>query len=500
MLDSTRTSSMVAAPTQLVTRFLGFVTTIVLARALTVGEFGIYNLLMGATALFTLFTSCGLADSLQRFVPEYLRARQYGRLLKTFFFSQVFRAASGVVLVALLIGLFDFYAPSLKLEDFRLAFILFCVSYWVFGQVDHLRTTYWGLMMQPYAAIGDAAHHAIRLVITVVLLFGLGGAITSVFVSELIAAVIICITMWLIFIFKVYRPLKPLVEGHSTIERRRVARFSLLSASAIPGAFIFGYGLDYLVVGAMAATDDLGVYSLASRAITMMLVFSPQILLANVMRPVFYQRYYAAEDKRTELNRMFNSIAVLIAAVVLPLLALVGVQAERLLVLVFGSDFALSAPIFLVLAGFQIFVVVERPSDLALQAVEKVQARLYAQIFAVYNVVAAILLMRAIGLMGVALATGSAYMAKCVMWYLMARHWAEVRVRWAPLAKIAVNTVVAGGVAYGVGRVGGSAWWAVASVIAGVAVYIGMARVNGFLDDSEKALVNRFVKRRVFRV
>jgi O-antigen/teichoic acid export membrane protein len=197
---------------------------------------------------------------------------------------------------------------------------------------------------------------------------------------------------------------------------------------------------------------------------------------------------------------MFNSLVVLIASIVMPLLALAGVQAKSLLVLVFGSDFAASTPVFLVLAAANVFAVVELPCDLVLQAVEKVQARLCTQVFAIYNIVAAVLLMRTIGIMGVALATGSAYVATCVMWYLLARHWSGIRIRWGGLLRIAANTAVATSVAYWVGRLGESPLWAVASVVVGLGVYLAMSRVNNFLDEDEKALANRFLRRQVFRV
>lgn len=500
LLDSTRSGFLVAGPTQLAARVIGFATTIILARQLSVGDFGVYNLLFGASAILGLFTNAGLASSLQRFVPEYFRSRQYARLLKTFFFSQAFRAVTGVVLVALLVGLFDYYAPLLKLDDHRFTFVIFCLNYLAFCQVEFLQIVFQGMLMQVWAAFGDAVRMAARLVFIVILLAVVGSTLTTVFYAELMASVLICIVMWMLFLAKGYRPLKPLIEEPSTIERRRVARFSLWSAATIPGTFIFGYGSDYFVVSAMAASDQLGVYSLASRAITMLMLVAPSHLLQNVIRPVFYQRYYSVDDRNAELNRMFNSLVVLIASIVMPLLALAGVQAKSLLVLVFGSDFAASTPVFLVLAAANVFAVVELPCDLVLQAVEKVQARLCTQVFAIYNIVAAVLLMRTIGIMGVALATGSAYVATCVMWYLLARHWSGIRIRWGGLLRIAANTAVATSVAYWVGRLGESPLWAVASVVVGLGVYLAMSRVNNFLDEDEKALANRFLRRQVFRV
>ena len=101
-------------------------------------------------------------------------------------------------------------------------------------------------------------------------------------------------------------------------------------------------------------------------------------------------------------------MVTLIAAVLFPTVVLAAIEADRILPFVFGSHFAAATPIFVLFVAFSVFNILELPSDLVLQALEMVQARLYAQVFAIYNIVAAILLLPVWGLMGVAFATGSA--------------------------------------------------------------------------------------------
>ncbi len=140
------------------------------------------------------------------------------------------------------------------------------------------------------------------------------------------------------------------------------------------------------------------------------------------------------------------------------------------------------------------------PSDLVLQAVEKVQARLYAQVFAIYNIIAAILLMKYYGILGVAYATGSALMFKCVFYYYMARRYTSIAICWGSLFRISANSVFAGAALLIVKSLGDSNWYLFGSLAVGGMTYIVMTIVNNFMDSNEKDLVNKLLKRRVFSV
>lgn len=499
LLHSARTGSVVVAGGHLVGRLLGLLTTVILARYLSVAEFGIYNLLIGAALILGVFTDTGLGSSLQRFVPEYMRTQQHSRLFRTFFFAQGYRAVSGIVVSVVLIACFPLYASHLNLDDYFVAVVLFLVGYVVSCQLVFLQVTFNGMLKQVLASLTDVLYTALRLlgVLVVVLL---GARLINVFIAELSAAVLVCATMWSLFMTRAYRPLRPKHGWDEPLERRRLARYSLLNAATMPGSFIFSYSSDYLVIGAMASATQLGIYSLASRASQMLMLAMPANLLQNVMRPVFYHRYYSVQEKEAELQRMFRFMVVFFASVLFPTVTLACIEADRILPFVFGSDFAAATPIFVLMMGFTIFTIVDLPSDLVLQATEMVQARVYAQGFAVYNIFAAVLLLPVWGLMGVAFATGTAGILRSLTWFFMARRYSRISLPAWSLVKIVTNSAVAAVAAYLVGLVGQAVVWAFVAVIVGLLAYMGMSIVNVCFNEDERKIVNRFAKRRVFRV
>jgi len=501
LVESSRKSSIYVVSAQIGCRAVAMIATVILARNLSVADYGVYNLFLGSILIFSFFTNLGVAGSLQRFLSEYARLGKIGSFFRTFFFSIVYRAVSGIVVFVIAILIFDRFAIYLDISEYKSVFILFCLGTYSLFQIDFLQIALNSLFLHGYSNLGQLVFQTLRTTLIVIFLVFLGGGLSEVFAGEIIAYGVGAILFWSIFYQKVYKPKQEkLREDRAGIEWKRFLRFSAYNAATIPGGFLFNRAMDYFVVAAMATTSQLGVYALGARASGMLLSIMPQSLLQTVVRPVFYHRYYSVEEKNVELNRMFRSLVVLIAAVLFPVLMLVSVHAESILIFVFNAKFAESTPVFLMFLAFSVFTILELPSDLVLQAIEKVQARLYAQVFAVYNLVAAIALMPKFGLLGVAFATGSALMCKCMFWYVMARYYAGISICWGALLKIGINAAVATGVAYLVGRFGDSWMWVSLSLIIGAIIYLAMSLVNQFFDDREKELVNRFCKRQIFKV
>ena len=501
ILESSRKSSIIVAPARIVAQILGVIVTVLLARNLTVEGYGIFNLFLGAILVFSFLTNLGLAGSLQRFLSEYARLEKFRLFFRTFFFSMSYRMISGVVVFMSAALFFNSFSGYFKVSGYKFEFALFCLGTYALFQIDYLVIAFNALFLHVYSALAQLTYLVLRLALIAVALLTLRGGLTGVFVAELLAYGFGAILFWFFFLRKAYGPRREKARnGREGIEWNRFLRFSAYNAAIIPGNILFSNAMDYFVVAVMATTNQLGIYALGSRASQMLLSIMPQNLLQTVVRPAFYHRYCSVEEKNIELNRMFRSLVIIIAACLFPVLALVVVQAEHILTFFFKSKFSESSPIFVLLLSFSVFTIFELPGDLVLQAIEKVQARFYAQIFAVYNLVAAVLLMPQYGVLGVAFATGSALMGKCLFFYVMARYYTGITVCWNALLRIGVNTAIAATATYWVGCLGASPAWMFASLVAGAVVYVGMCLVNNFLNDDEKELVNRFCKRRVFNV
>ncbi|NOX08326.1 MAG: oligosaccharide flippase family protein [Gammaproteobacteria bacterium] len=500
LIEKTRRSTLFVVPSQIVIKVVGLLYVILVARFLSVEDYGVYNFFIGTIIVFSFFCNLGLGSSLQRFIPEYSQQKQSGRILKTIIFSHVFRAVLSIITFIVAAIWFDNWSESFNMQDQYDQFIIFAVGAFFLYQIEFAQIELNSLFMHASSSLVQAFYAILKLVLAYTV-FELGFELSGLFMAEAASYLAGTLLFSYILVTRVYAKYsKEQNDKEKNIEYKRIGRYSGINALAIPGGILYSHSMDYFVVAALANPYQLGLYALASRAARMLLSILPQNIMQGIIRPAFYHRYYAAKDKNAELERLFQSLIKLNAAFLFPALLLVGIVGEPLIAMLFGDKFIESTNIFLMFLVFNFFVVLEVPSDLVLQAIEKVEVRLYAQIFAVYNIVAAIFLMRHYGVIGVAFATGTALMFKCLFFYYMANRYTGISLCWGALMKIIVNVLVSGVATYMFMALGDSTVYFVGALLIGLLTYGLMTFINNFMDDYEKGLVNKLCKRRLFNV
>jgi len=487
-------------PAQMVIKALGIIYVIILARGLSVESYGVYNFVIGSLVVFSYFCNFGLGSSLQRFLPEYSKLEQTSKVIRTIIFAHSFRFVLSVLVLLVANFSFDLWSEKFNISDRGEEFLLFSVGAFILFQIEFLQIEFNAIFMHGISSLMQVLYTIFK-VLLVGVVFASGYGLVEVLISEAVAFMIgLFFGAYFMFKWVIAPGYSKLKESSENLEYKRIGRYSGYNALVMPGGILYSHSMDFFVIAAMANPYDLGLYALASRVSKMITSIMPQNILQSVIRPAFYHHYFSVEDKNKELEKMLNSLVRLISAFLFPTVALVLITAVPLITIIFGAEYKAAVSVFMVLVVFMLFTVLEFPSDMVLQAIEKVQARLYAQIFAVYNVVAAIILMNMYGIIGVAIATGTALMFKCLFFYYMANYYTGIKIDLVSLFKIAINTAVSALAAYAVIYFGETLIYFLLSLMVGAAVYILMTYLNNFMNNNEKALVNSFVKRRVFNV
>jgi O-antigen/teichoic acid export membrane protein len=501
LLAKTRRGVFYVLPTQVAIKIIGLVYVVLLARSLTVETYGIYNFVIGALMVFSYLCNFGVASSLQRFLPEYAKLERYALLLKSMLAAHAFRATLSILVLFLANITFTSWADTFNISEFRIEFVIFSLGAFILFQLEYLQTEFSSLFHHAISSFVQLVYSVLKLVGVIFVLY-YGAGLLGVLIAEALAYLLAFIIAVYYFITRLYVPFKKQFDVRTAerLEYRRLGRYSGYNALVTPGGILYSHSADYFVIAAMASPLELGLYALASRASKMLTSIMPQNVLQSVLRPTIYYHCYSVDDQRAALHRIFRSLVVLIALFIVPVVALMLATAGPVIEHVFGSNYVAATSVFLVLVVFSIFTLLEFPSDMVLQVIEKVEIRAYAQIFAVYNLGAAILLLPGYGIMGVAVATGSALMFKCLFFFYMAKYYTRISLDWPALLKIAINSTVSGLTAYGVILYSDSVLFLVFALMAGGAVYLVLSYVNNPMNQYEKQLVNDFAKRRVFNV
>lgn len=501
LFEKSRRSTAFVLPTSIVTKLFGILYVLLLTRSLSVDQYGTYNFFIGLITVFAFLCNFGLQSTLQRFIPRYSAEFEWKRLLKLIYFAHGFRFVLSVFFLFLAYFFYKNWAVEFGVEAYKDEYTVFAIGAFMLFQVLYFSTEFNALMMHGTTSLIELAMSALKLLIVYgVLSSGMG--LVWVFWGEMSAYTIALLFAVYSFFLNVYKPSRQhILNGPAdSVEYRRLFRYTSYNAIVAPGAIMFSHSMDVFIIAALAGQHEVGLYALASRASQMLISVMPHTILQGVIRTVFYHQYSLSDNSDAQLSTMFQSILVLAACIIFPVLLVSGVVSEPLIVHVFGEKYSEAVMVFVVLLVFNIFTILDLPANLVLQSIEKVEVLLYAQVFAVYNVVAAILLMPHYGLLGVAFATGSALMFKCLYLYIMVYRYTRIKITWVPLLKVSINSIIAAFAAY---FVIGSSMQLIDLMLAlsfSIVCYLVMSYFNNFMDDFTKVLINRFLKKEVFKV
>jgi len=223
----------------------------------------------------------------------------------------------------------------------------------------------------------------------------------------------------------------------------------------------------------------------------------PDYVLVDVIRPAFFTRYAGASDTAV-LGKMFNLLTKLAAFFFFPFAVGVLVLGDKMTIYVFGAKYLDSLVTLWIVVLFAASNVFMTSTGLVLQSTEKVQVQLYSKIFAVYNLVADLLVVRPFGVVGVALATGSAVLLKNLFCYYYAKKHGSLRVDWKGLSAILANSALMGLALYPLRHLATSLPWFLLVTLLGLVVYGLLAFVNKGFSEEERALLNKVSGKRVF--
>ncbi len=500
LLEKSRRSTIFVLPAQMITKGFGILYVLLLARGLSVEQYGTYNFFIGLITIFAFLCNFGVGSTLQRFIPKYAATSQWHRLFKLIYFAHSFRLILSLLVLLMAYIFYPYWAVKFGVENYINEYTAFAIGAFFLFQIMYFNTEFNALMMHGTTSMTEIITSGLKLVV-VYCVINLSLGLPWIFVAEMSAYAMGLVFAIYSFIVHVYKPSKQYTnKGSKLVEYKRLFRYTSYNAVVAPGAIMFSHSMDVFIISAMASQYQLGLYALASRASRMLVSIMPHNVLQGVIRPVFYHQFSNTNESSKQLNLMFQSLLVLASSVVFPVLLVVWVVSEPLIMHVFGEKYLEAVTVFVVLLMFNFFSVLEMPSDLVLQAIEKVDAILYAQIFSVYNVVLAIILMPAYGLLGVAFATGSALMLKTLFLFYMVKKHTAVSLPWVPILKIMLNSCIAGLAAFLVIDTSMSVFNLLLSIFTGGFVYLFMSYINNFMNDFMKDLVNRFLKRRIFKV
>jgi len=473
---------------------VGSLITAYLIRSLTVKDYGVYTLLYSLIGYVSVITSFGIPFVFQRFIPEAFQRKEFSLLQSLIFRGLLLRLLLSIFTVVIL---FLFHGPIgrlLNVEGWAGYFGVFALGIVVYLEIGLLTRVLHSLFLHKYSVIGSTLYTLFRGASIFVLLRS-GWGIRGVLWAE-VASWCVWLLLQLFFYFKKFVQLHP-EKGDTSLPLRRYFRYGILSSLNELGASVLAVSTDFFVITAFLGPTAVAHYAFADRVIVLLISCMPHIVLVDVIQPSFFSKYAQSGNKQ-HLADMFNLLVKIGAFCVLPVAAGVFALGDKMIAIVFKPEYLVAQPILWVMIVSTAIGVYSLPTGLVLQAIEKVQINFYSKIFAVYNLVAELLVIQRFGVIGVVLVTCSANMMRDIFCYFFARKYVDLSMDWRGLGAITLNAAIMGLALWPLRPFATNLFSLIMVASAGVVVYLLVSWSNKAFSMQERDWINRIAPRPVF--
>ena len=292
-----------------------FVTTSILARLLSPSDFGLVGMAMIVTAFIDLFKDLGTSSAVIQ------RKNVSDTLLHSLFWINVALGTLGMLVIFAVSPL----AASFYQEP-RVTLILRVLSLNLFiSGISILQKA----RLEKKLAFKSLAKIEICAIVSASFI-GIGSALLGFGVWSLVyqSLVLVTVTTVLLWVATSWRP--KMIFDWSGV--KGVSNYSL-NLTATNVWRYFNRNADYLIIGRVLGSQDLGYYSLAYR-----IMLYPLQNISNVITRVMFPVFSQIQDDNAKLVRAYLKVVSLIALISFPLMIGLLAVAEDFIIVILGSQ------------------------------------------------------------------------------------------------------------------------------------------------------------------
>lgn len=475
------------------TPLISLLIAIYIIKKLSVAEYGIYSLLYALISYLALFSSMGLLNVLQRYIPEYSRKKQYSSIKKLFRYSLTIRLILAVIFISLILIFKNPINQLFKINNFHEYLKIFIVGIVLFLEIQVVEATLSSLLLNKSIMISYILATLVRAAATYFFLernlglIGLLYAETFFYGTLLVFQLISYRTR-----FSVKFPPTP-----EQLPMRRLFRYSGFSYFDEIGWTILDVKTDFFIISTFLGPTMVGLYSFANQFVESISKVMPFKIFRPLIRSIFFFKF-TENNRHSQLNQQFNFLVKLIAFISFPVFMAVMVIGEKIIIFLFDPKYLPALPLLWIFTGFMLIISFQFPLQLVVQAVEKVEITFYSKIFSIYNLIGDILIIRIFGIIGVALVTCSARLFQFIFVLYYIRKHVPLKFNIKALAKIAMNAALMTVALYALNPFVTNIVTLILIVVVGSIVYFGLSLFNKSFFDEERAIINKFLPRSLF--
>jgi len=384
----------------IVSRALGYITRLLIAKNFGAGDYGLVYLGASIFGLITVFCLFGLPQALERYIPEF-RVKKEWRKIK----GVIIGSLKISLILAIFFGALLFiFSPQISIIFFNnsnltniLRIFSFALPFAVASSIFVFATR--GFQTIKYDVYSLKIGKSVLTIIFVSIFILLGFGVLSVALSYALAIVFASFLSFYFLEKKVFPILKTKIKSKNITKKILSFSAPLMLSNLMWNIVIY---IDTIMVGYFLAAKDVGVYQAAAPTAQLMMIISVSLL--SLFLPIMSDLF--ARKKHRELENVYSTVTKWSFYINLPFLFIFLIFPKAILNVFFGGEFVSG---FLALSVLSVGFIFHSFGNLFSQIInlhEKTKLHFYNNIFAMLlAVVLNFLLIPLFGVTGAAFAT-----------------------------------------------------------------------------------------------
>ncbi len=436
-----------------VSYFFGYLTRIILARNLSVEQYGLFYAVLSFIVFSTIFADMGLGNALIKFIAQYEAKKKFSKIKTLILSAQLFKVLFTWVIITIFFAVSKYlsvyyFKEPLSFSVFRALLIyLIAANILFFGAKEILR----GFQNITWFATADPFKNIFTFLLVVIFL-KLG--------FEIFAAVY----AYILGVVLTFLVLLPQLSKYLFILKSKVRNFwpttRQLFSFSIPVTFT-GFGdmvisyVDILLLTYFASLTAVGVYNVILPTAMMFLFFGRAI--SGVFFPMVSELWSKGDKQR--VKKGVGLIYTYSFVFIVPVLLAVGLFGQEFITLFFGSDYASGTNAFRILLFGVLFFVVAQSNHHVISAIGKpaIVTKIILTVAAI-NFGLNLILIPVFKLTGAAIATAVSYFAALLISSRKLRQFVGLNLPWSIWARTILSGAVFVVIFYYVLSLGVSIW------------------------------------------
>ena len=378
---------------------------IILARSLSVADFGLWSLFLSIITVICVLSYFGINNSSKKFVAQYNETENLENVLTSslklrIIFSALFSFLVFLVAKPLSIILWYPELTGLLLLGIPLVFLS--------GLVEYLKMVFMGLHKIKYNFIINTLEYSLKLILIIIFLF-FSSHIHSVIQSFIIAMFITSSVGLYLLYFNFYKNLKK--SDYNFTNDILKYSFPLLFISL---GFIVLTEIDTMMIGMFSSIEEVGIYAVAKQII----INLPHIAIAITMgtMPIFAK---LNKENKKKLNIKLFELLKIVLLIYIAIMIGILILSPLLIPLVFGNNYINSVLPLQILSFYSVLVGISVVLTAALDYTWRAKKRaLNISFTIILNIMLNLILIPKYGAVGASVATTISFLPYIILNYI----------------------------------------------------------------------------------